>query len=72
MNVPKVFMDGRNQFIRLPEGFRISPDLVFLKRTSEGLLIIERNPWELFAEGCRELSDRFMAERQPASPEKRN
>ena len=63
MTAAKVFMNGRNQAIRLPLEFRVGTDEVFLKKTPEGFVVIERDPWELFAEGCRELSDDFMAAR---------
>lgn len=61
-------MNGRSQAIRLPKEFRVRGNEVFLKKTSEGFLVVERDPWEVFEEGCRELSDDFMAERiQPAA-----
>ena len=63
MTSAKVFMNGRSQAIRLPLEFRVGTDEVFLKRTAEGFLVMERDPWELFAEGCRELSAGFMEER---------
>ena len=66
MIAAKVFRNGRRQAIQLPAEFRVSSDEVFLKKTAEGFLVMERNPWELFAEGCRELSDSFMAERPPS------
>ena len=65
MTAAKVFMNGRSQAIRLPLEFRVGTDEVFLKKTPEGFVVIERDPWELFAEGCRELSDDFMARPQP-------
>lgn len=61
-------MNGRSQAIRLPKEFRVRGNEVFLKKTSEGFLVVERDPWEVFEEGCRELSNDFMAERiQPAA-----
>jgi len=68
----KVFMNGRSQAIRLPKEFRVTSSEVHLKRTPEGFLVIERNPWELFEEGCRELSEEFMAERVQPTVERRN
>ena len=63
MTAAKVFTDGRSQAIRLPLEFRVGTDEVFLKKTAEGSLVMERDPWELSAEGCRELSDGFMEAR---------
>jgi antitoxin VapB len=67
MIAAKVFMNGRSQAIRFPLEFRVGTDEVFLKKTAEGFLVMERDPWELFAEGCRELSPDFMAERTRAT-----
>ena len=72
MTAAKVFMNGRSQAIRLPLEFRVGTDEVFLKKTPEGFVVIERDPWELFAEGCRELSDDFMAARPQPPLEKRD
>ena len=72
MTAAKVFMNGRSQAIRLPKEFRVSSDEVFLKKTSGGFIVVERDPWEIFEEGCRELSDGFMAERAQPPLEKRN
>ena len=72
MTVAKVFMNGRSQAIRLPLEFRVRADEVFLRKTAEGFLVVERDPWELFEEGCRELSADFLAERhQPPLEERR-
>lgn len=67
MHAAKVFQNGRSQAIRLPKEFRVESDEVYLKKTPEGFLVITRDPWEIFFEGVRELSDDFMAEgrRQP-------
>jgi antitoxin VapB len=72
MTVAKVFMNGRSQAIRLPKEFRVTSQQVFLKKTTEGFLVVERDPWEIFGEGCRELSNDFMAKRIQPSIEKRD
>jgi antitoxin VapB len=59
MAVGKVFRTGRSQAIRLPKEFRVEADTVHLKRTSEGFLVITREPWEIFFEGVEQLSDKF-------------
>jgi antitoxin VapB len=68
MVIAKVFQTGRSQAIRLPKEFRVETAEVYLKRTSDGFLVIPRDPWELFREGVAELSDDFFAEgrTQPA------
>ncbi len=57
MIIAKVFRNGRSQAIRLPKEFRVDTTEVYLKRTREGFLVIPRDPWEVFFEGVRALSD---------------
>jgi antitoxin VapB len=64
-------MNGRSQAIRLPKDFRVETDEVFLQKTSDGFLVIERDPWEVFEEGCRELSDEFLKNRVQPPLDKR-
>lgn len=72
MQTAKVFKNGRSQAIRLPKEFRVDADEVYLKRTPEGFLVITRDPWEIFLEGVKELSDDFMAlGRQQPAPQAR-
>jgi antitoxin VapB len=73
MQVAKVFQNGRSQAIRLPKDFRVETKEVYLKKTPEGFLVIPRNPWELFFEGVRELSDEFLTSprRQPRLEKRR-
>ena len=65
MQTAKVFQRGRSQAIRLPKQFRVKTAEVYLKKTPEGFLVIPRDPWEVFCEGVRELSDEFMAKGRP-------
>ena len=60
MAVAKVFRTGRSQAIRLNKEFRVEADTVYLKRTSEGFLVITKDPWEIFFEGVEEISDKFL------------
>ena len=71
MTVAKVFKTGRSQAIRLPKEFRVSGTQVYLRRTPEGILITERDPWELFWEGIAELSDDFMADGRQQLPHRK-
>jgi hypothetical protein len=45
----------------------LTPMRVYLKKTPEGFLVMLRDPWEIFFEDVKELSDDFMAggRRQP-------
>jgi len=60
MSTAKVFMNGRSQAIRLPKAFRVKSAEVRLKRVPEGILITERDPWEVCHEACQRLSDEFF------------
>lgn len=53
----KVFSNGRSQAIRLPKEFRVAGKEVQIRRVPEGILISERNPWDVSREACEELSD---------------
>lgn len=64
MKIARVFKNGRSQAIRLPKEFRVESEEVYLKKTSEGFLVIPRDPWEVFLEGVNELSDKFFAEKR--------
>jgi antitoxin VapB len=72
MAIAKVFQNGRSQAIRLPKEFRVSTSEVHLKKTPEGFLVIERDPWELFREGVAKLSEDFMADRQQPPQQERD
>lgn len=61
MSTGKVFMNGRSQAIRLPKEFRVKGGEVMLKRVPEGILVIERDPWDVCKEACAELSPEFVA-----------
>jgi antitoxin VapB len=61
MAIARVFRTGRSQAIRLPKEFRVETDTVHLKRTSEGFLVITRDPWDIFFEGVQKLSEEFLS-----------
>jgi antitoxin VapB len=71
MTVAKVFSNGRSQAIRLPKEFRVRTREVYISRTAHGFTVTERNPWEILAEGCRELSAGFLSHRKQPPIEKR-
>ncbi len=72
MLTAKVFQSGRSQAVRVPKCYRFKSSEVNVQQTSEGLLLTEKKPWDLFQEGVNELSDDFMSERtQPALENRR-
>lgn len=72
MKTAKVFQNGRSQAVRIPWEFRFRSREVFVRRTSEGVLLTEKTPWDLFEEGIAELSEDFMAERNQPPPQVRD
>ncbi len=54
-------MNGRSQAIRLPKEFRVTGTEVILKRVPEGILLVERDPWDVCREACTELSSETIA-----------
>lgn len=72
MTTAKVFQNGRSQAIRLPKEFRVKGSEVHLKRVPQGILVVERDPWEICREACQELSDDFMKGRVQPPPQKRD
>ena len=72
MTTAKVFMNGRSQAIRLPKEFRVNSAEVSIKHVPQGILIMERDPWEICHEACQELSDDFMKERVQPPAQKRD
>ena len=63
MITAKVFNSGRSQAVRLPKRYRFHSREVNIQPTADGLLLTEKEPWELFDEGVAELPDDFMADR---------
>lgn len=71
MRTAKLFQNGRSQAVRLPREFRFEGNEVCIKRTALGILLVEKDPWDLFEQGIEEISDDFMAERnQPEIQER--
>ena len=60
----KVIRVGKAQAILLPREFWVEAASVYLKRVPEGFVVMERDPWEICRQACRELSGDFMKERK--------
>lgn len=72
MTTARVFMNGRSQAIRLPKEFRVKGSEVHLQRVPQGILVFERDPWQICREACQELSDAFMQERAQPPTQRRD
>ena len=71
MKTAKLFKNGRSQAVRLPREFRFRGKEVYIKKIPHGVLLTEKDPWELFEEGLSELSSDFMAHRLQPKLQKR-
>jgi antitoxin VapB len=67
MRSAKLFRNGRSQAMRLPKEFPVDTAEVYLKKISDGFLVIPRDPWEIFFEGIEELSADLMGRRPPTA-----
>jgi hypothetical protein len=64
----KVEVDEGGQIIRFPPEFKINVPEVYLKRVEEGVLMMARDPWDVFDEGVEELSDGFFEQPRVQPP----
>jgi antitoxin VapB len=60
MMTAKIFESGRSQAVRLPKQFRFRSREVNVQATPDGLLLTEKGPWTLFAEGVDDLAEDFL------------
>ncbi|MDT8390474.1 MAG: type II toxin-antitoxin system VapB family antitoxin [Lentisphaeria bacterium] len=72
MITAKVFQSGRSQAVRLPKKYRFKTSEIRVTRTADGLLLTEKDPWDIFADGVAELSDDFLKPRQQPTLEERD
>jgi antitoxin VapB len=63
MRTARLFQNGRSQAVRLPHECRFKGKEIYIKKTPQGVLLTEKDPWELFSEGLAELSNEFLSER---------
>ena len=73
----RLFKYGRSQAVRLPADFRFEGKEVFIRQDPEtGDVVLSRRPgsWESFFDLADKagVPEDFMAERDDASPQKRN
>jgi antitoxin VapB len=57
MDTAKLFQTGRSQAVRLPKAFRFEGEEVYIKRVSNGVLLIpkDRNPWQSMLESLEKF-----------------
>jgi len=74
METAKLFINGRSQAVRLPKAFRFDGTEVYIKKTSEGVLLIPKDysHWDIWEKNLMKYDEPFMASRnQPIKQQKR-
>ncbi len=74
MDTAKIFKNGRSQAVRLPVKYRFEGDEVYIKKTSEGVLLIPvaRSIWDKWEENLSNFKGPFLQERnQPEHQERK-
>ncbi|MCP4357013.1 MAG: antitoxin [Chloroflexi bacterium] len=58
MKVAKLFMNGNSQAVRLPKEFRFDGDRVYIKRVSNGVLLLpHEKSWQIMLDALDQFSD---------------
>ncbi|MBU1696719.1 MAG: AbrB/MazE/SpoVT family DNA-binding domain-containing protein [Proteobacteria bacterium] len=74
MDTAKLFLNGRSQAIRLPKAYRFEGKEVYIKRISEGILLIPKDKtiWKVWERNLEKYDKPFMTNRnQPESQQER-
>lgn len=71
MDTAKLFINGRSQAIRLPKAYRFEGKEVYIKRTSEGVLLIpkDKSIWDVWEKNLNKYETAFMTERNQPEPQ---
>lgn len=74
MDTAKIFTNGRSQAIRLPKAYRFEGKEVYIKRLSEGVLLMPKDDsiWDVWEKNLNKYQKPFMTNRnQPESQQAR-
>lgn len=74
MDTAKLFINGRSQAIRLPKAYRLEGKEVYIKKTTEGVLLIPKDDsiWEVWEKNLNKYNKPFMTDRnQPEAQQER-
>jgi antitoxin VapB len=65
METARLATDGTNQFVILPENFKISGTEVYIKKMGDAIVLISKdNPWQPLFDSLELFSEDFMADRK--------
>ena len=74
METAKLFTNGRSQAVRLPKAYRFEGKEVYIKRTSQGVLLLpkDRSVWDVWERELLRYDEPLMVERdQPREQQER-
>jgi antitoxin VapB len=74
MEKAKLFINGRSQAVRLPKAYRFNGNEVYIKKISEGVLLIPKDQsiWDIWEQNLRKHDESFMTDRnQPEMQQER-
>ncbi len=74
MKTAKLFLNGQSQAVRLPKAFRFEGNEVYIKKISEGVLLIpkDKSLWGVWEQNLMKYDEPFMTERnQPEIQQER-
>ena len=63
MQVAKLFKNGNSQAVRLPKNFRFSGERVYIKKVSNGVLLLPHDEsWQMMFDALEQFSDDLFAD----------
>ncbi|MCK5542718.1 MAG: AbrB/MazE/SpoVT family DNA-binding domain-containing protein [Desulfobacterales bacterium] len=74
MDTAKIFTNGRSQAVRLPKAYRFEGKEVYIKKSTEGVLLIPKDNsiWNVWEKNLGKYDKPFMTDRnQPESQQER-
>jgi antitoxin VapB len=72
MKKAKIFKNGQSQAVRLPKEFRFNSKEVFIKKTKDGILLMDIvDPIEIMRKSISQFTDDYMSERIQPPPQAR-
>jgi len=74
MEKAKLFINGRSQAVRLPKAYRFKGNEVYIKKISEGVLLIPKDQsiWDIWEQNLMKYDQPFITDRnQPESQQER-
>ncbi len=74
MEKAKLFINGRSQAVRLPKAYRFKGTEVYIKKISEGVLLIpkEQSIWDIWEQNLKKYDEAFITDRnQPEIQQER-